>query len=91
MSFLIPCPHCGPRSVYEFRFGGEVRKRPAPEADAATWAEYLHVRRNAAGVQTEWWFHRAGCRQWFQAERHTVTNHVLRAFRGEEEAGHDAL
>ena len=29
MSFLIPCPHCGNRSVYEFRFGGEVKK-PEP-------------------------------------------------------------
>ncbi len=29
MSFLIPCPHCGNRSVYEFRFGGEVKAAPA--------------------------------------------------------------
>ena len=29
MSFLIPCPNCGKRSVYEFRFGGEVKTRPA--------------------------------------------------------------
>ena len=30
MSFLLACPLCGPRDVYEFRFGGEVQKRPAP-------------------------------------------------------------
>ena len=30
MSFLMPCPHCGDRSVYEFRFGGEVKQRPQP-------------------------------------------------------------
>ena len=26
MSFLLACPLCGPRDVYEFRFGGEVQK-----------------------------------------------------------------
>ncbi|MBA2512964.1 MAG: sarcosine oxidase subunit delta, partial [Solirubrobacterales bacterium] len=30
-----------------------------------------------AGVQREWWFHRFGCEQWFQAERDTRTNAVL--------------
>src|SRR5438105_4577778 len=32
MSFLIKCPHCGDRGVYEFRFGGEVKARPEPGA-----------------------------------------------------------
>ena len=43
MSFLIPCPHCGNRSVYEFRFGGEVKARPQPEAPAAEWLEYTYT------------------------------------------------
>ena len=30
MSFLLRCPHCGNRSVYEFRFGGEVKGAPPP-------------------------------------------------------------
>ena len=80
MSFILVCPNCGPRSAYEFRFGGEARSRPTPEADAAAWSEYLYPRRNVAGLQREWWFHRAGCRLWFQAVRDTVTNRVERTF-----------
>jgi len=38
---------------------------------------YLYFRRNVAGVQREWWFHRLGCELWFQAERDTRTNEVL--------------
>ena len=34
--------------------------------------------RNVAGVKREWWYHRSGCRTWFQAERDTRTNAVLR-------------
>lgn len=80
MSFLIRCPNCGERSVYEFRFGGELKDRPALDASGAVWAEFRYNRVNVAGVQTEWWFHRSGCRQWLQAERNTVSNEVLRAF-----------
>jgi len=39
---------------------------------------YVYFRRNVAGVQREWWYHRSGCRTWFQAERDTRTNRVLR-------------
>ena len=77
MSFLLPCPHCGPRSVYEFRFGGEVKQRPSPDAAAEDWIRYTYTKANAAGVQKEWWYHRSGCRRWLQALRNTVTNEVL--------------
>lgn len=80
MSFLLRCPHCGERSVYEFRFGGEIKQRPSLDAPAAEWVDYRFNRVNAAGVQTEWWFHRSGCRQWLQAVRNTVSNEVLRTF-----------
>ncbi|MBM3263467.1 MAG: sarcosine oxidase subunit delta [candidate division Zixibacteria bacterium] len=80
MSFLIPCPNCGKRSVYEFRFGGEVRPRPEIDAGDATWSEFLYTRKNESGPQKEWWYHRAGCRAWFQAVRHTETNEVLETF-----------
>ena len=33
MSFLLTCPLCGPRDVYEYRYGGEVQQRPAPGSD----------------------------------------------------------
>ena len=77
MSFLIPCPHCGQRSVYEFRFGGEVKQRPAVGAPDQAWLDYTYTKVNAAGVQREWWYHRAGCRAWLQAVRNTVTNEVI--------------
>jgi heterotetrameric sarcosine oxidase delta subunit len=77
MSFLLHCPHCGDRSVYEFRFGGEVKERPAPDASEDDWVRYTYVKTNEAGVQKEWWYHRAGCRQWIVATRNTITNQVL--------------
>lgn len=85
MSFLLACPCCGERSVYEFRFGGEVKKRPAPEAGGEEWYRYTYTHRNEAGVQTEWWCHRSGCRQWLVAVRNTVNNEVLRTFLPGEE------
>jgi heterotetrameric sarcosine oxidase delta subunit len=85
MSFLLHCPNCGDRSVYEFRFGGEVKERPAPDAPAAEWVEYRYSRINAAGVQTEWWFHRSGCGQWLRAVRNTISNEVLQTFLPDEE------
>ncbi len=77
MSFLLRCPGCGARSVYEFRFGGEVKTRPAAGASDAEWLRYSYGQKNEAGVQKEWWYHRMGCRQWFFAVRNTVTNEVL--------------
>jgi sarcosine oxidase delta subunit len=29
--YLVKCPNCGDRNVYEFRFGGEVVQSPAPQ------------------------------------------------------------
>lgn len=84
MSFLLRCPHCGNRSVYEFRFGGEVKQRPAPGAQEEAWVHYSYTSANEAGVQKEWWYHRSGCRQWMQAVRNTVTNEVLETFFPEE-------
>jgi sarcosine oxidase subunit delta len=80
MSFLVRCPNCGDRSVYEFRFGGEVKQRPALDAPETDWFEYRFLRTNESGVQTEWWFHRSGCKQWLQAVRNTVSNEVLESW-----------
>lgn len=75
---LINCPNCGPRNVQEFRFGGEVKPRPsAPhETDDDVWSDYIFMKSNRLGTQQEWWYHRAGCQQWFLAERDTGNNHV---------------
>ncbi len=87
MSFLIPCPHCGPRSAYEFRYGGEYKKRPPPDAPEDEWTRYNYLQANVAGEQKEWWFHRDGCRAWFFADRDTVSNRVLRTYWAEEGPG----
>ena len=76
MAFLLACPNCGRRNVGEFRFGGELTSRPAPDASQAAWTHYLYDRRNLAGVQREWWYHKFGCRRWFMALRDTLTNEV---------------
>ena len=84
MSFLLPCPNCGPRDVNEFKYAGEVTSRPTATSGPPPLREltaYLYLRRNVAGVQREWWCHRDGCRLWFQAERDTRDNTVLRVAR----------
>ena len=86
MSFLLRCPTCGERSVYEFRFGGEVRQRPPEAASPREWAEYVYTRQNEAGVQKEWWYHRLGCRAWFLAIRDTTTNTVHKTFAPEDDS-----
>jgi len=77
MSFLLTCPCCGPREVTDFRFGGEVVPRPTSAPGRRELNTYNYFRRNVAGVQREWWYHRSGCRSWFLAERDTRTNRVL--------------
>jgi heterotetrameric sarcosine oxidase delta subunit len=77
MSFVLRCPHCGAREVTDFAFGGEVLSRPRQPPSFRELNAYNYFRRNVAGVQREWWYHRSGCRQWFQAERDTRTNEVL--------------
>ncbi len=84
MSFLLRCPNCGERSVYEYRCGGEAKKRPPPGAPDGEWLAYSYGQNNEAGVHREWWFHRAGCRQWFFAVRNTLTNEVLETFFAED-------
>jgi heterotetrameric sarcosine oxidase delta subunit len=77
MSFLLPCPNCGPRDVNEFAYAGEVTSRPNAAPDLRGLTDYVYFRRNVAGVQREWWYHRFGCELWFLAERDTRTNEVL--------------
>ncbi len=76
MSFLLTCPCCGPREVTDFRFGGEVVPRPTSAPGRRELNTYNYFRRNVAGIQREWWYHRSGCRAWFIAERDTRTNAV---------------
>ncbi len=77
MSFLLTCPNCGVREVTDFGFGGEIGSRPESKPSRRDLNAYNYFRRNVAGRQREWWFHRSGCRAWFVAERDTTTNEVF--------------
>jgi heterotetrameric sarcosine oxidase delta subunit len=91
MSFVLECPNCGAREVTDFGFGGEVGRRPRGRPTPRELNTYNYFRRNVAGVQREWWYHRSGCRAWFYAERDTRDNTVLwTALPGSEPAASDA-
>lgn len=74
---LIHCPHCGPRDEIEFHAGGEAeRVRPADPSALSDeeWGDFLFMRRNLKGPQTERWYHFAGCRHWFVLTRDSHTH-----------------
>ncbi|MEQ8249330.1 MAG: sarcosine oxidase subunit delta [Alphaproteobacteria bacterium] len=80
---LIDCPHCGPRAETEFHAGGEAHIARPEQPDALTdaeWADYLFMRKNTKGWFAERWVHAAGCRRWFNVERHTVTHEIRRVY-----------
>ena len=77
MTFLVPCPVCGERDVNEFAFAGEELHRPLQTPSVRELTSYLYFRKNVAGPQREWWYHRLGCETWFLAERDTRTNRIL--------------
>ena len=73
----IPCPHCGIRDEVEFHYGGDATvRRPDAAAGTAAFAAYVYERANPRGWHLEWWFHAAGCRQWLQVRRHTVSHAI---------------
>lgn len=77
----ISCPHCGPRDEGEFRYGGPAhieRPGPAESVSDGLWGAYLYFRGNPKGWHFERWCHGAGCGQWFNMARHTLT-HEIRA------------
>ena len=81
---LIECPFCGPRDEEEFRCAGEshiARPVPSEAVDDARWADYLHNRINPRGLHFERWCHSAGCGQWFNLARDTVTHRIAAVYR----------
>jgi len=74
----LPCPWCGYRNVSEFAYTGEVVPRPEPSTTSPReWRSYLYLRENPAGRLHEGWYHRAGCRRFFEAARDTTDNTVF--------------
>ena len=74
MGLRVECPQCGSRPYTEFWFGGETPE-PGTHADPLE-ADYQRVwlKRNVAGIQTERWYHVAGCRRWCTLRRDTTRN-----------------
>ena len=67
------------------RLHAQVELLP-PEPDQLSdeeWADYLFMRKNPRGRHLEQWCHAHGCRQWFNAERDTVTSEIVRVYRVE--------
>lgn len=77
MKILI-CPLNGPRNISEFAYGGEVKRRPAPDASSEAWSAYLYEESANAGRIFEWWFH-VPTAFWFIAERDTITDEMIRS------------
>lgn len=76
---IMICPLNGPRNISEFSYGGEVRERPAPGADAATVADYAFLKHNQPETTREWWCH-VPTSYWFIAERNLATDEILRTY-----------
>ncbi|MEP3052946.1 sarcosine oxidase subunit delta [Ascidiaceihabitans sp.] len=75
----LPCPLCGTRDLREFYCQGAALPRPAPDADQAAWADYVHLRDNLPGEVQEFWHHTQGCGAWLVVTRNTVSHEILGA------------
>jgi len=75
----LTCPICGERDRREFYYVGDAVAidRPAANADAAVWDDYVHNRVNPAGVTRDLWYHESGCAAWIVVTRNTLTHAVL--------------
>ena len=74
---LIPCPVCGPRSLYEFTYGGDATvARPPLDAPEEAWFEAVYLRANPRGPHREFWHHVGGCRHLLVVERDTATHAI---------------
>ena len=74
---IVECPWCGKRDQTEFTYGGEAHIVRPEDPDAIgdeAWGDYIFFRSNPKGWHYERWVHAHGCRRWFNALRHTVTD-----------------
>jgi len=82
--FVIKCPYCGERDQTEFSCHGEshiARPENPNEVSDKQWGEYLFFRSNPKGMHYERWTHDHGCRQWFNVQRHTVTDKIIQTYK----------
>lgn len=74
---IIKCPWCGERDHVEFTYGGDAGvTRPDPSSDGHEWLQYVYMRNNPRGPHREYWQHTAGCRQWIEVLRNTLTHEI---------------
>ena len=82
--FVIKCPYCGERDQTEFSCHGEshiARPENPNVVSDKQWGEYLFFRSNPKGMHYERWTHDHGCRQWFNVQRHTVTDKIIQTYK----------
>ena len=74
----INCPVCGDRERREFYYQGAAvaLDRPAADAGAEAWDNYLHLRDNPAGETQDLWYHEGGCGAWIVVTRNTVSHEI---------------
>ena len=81
----IFCPHCGElRSEEEFHSSGQAHIPRPLDPNTCTdeqWGDYMFFRDNPRGLHHELWIHAAGCRQYFNATRDTVTYEILETYK----------
>ncbi len=84
---IIKCPWCGERDQTEFSYGGEAHIARPLDPDAISdedWGDYIFFRSNPRGWHYERWTHAHGCRRWFNALRHTVTDRFVAFYKSDE-------
>ncbi|WP_433737507.1 sarcosine oxidase subunit delta [Pseudomonas putida] len=81
----IFCPHCGElRSEEEFHASGQAHIPRPLDPNSCTdeeWGDYMFFRDNPRGLHHELWDHVAGCRQYFNVTRDTVTYEILETYK----------
>ena len=81
---IMICPLNGPRNISEFSYGGELKTMPDQNTCSNEEGEdYVFNKSKIAGVVLEWWMHTPSS-YWFIAERHTVSDEILRTFDAKE-------
>lgn len=75
----IDCPLCGCRDTREFHYrgAGKLLERPAADAGAEAFHDYIYLRENPSGANSELWFHEMGCRAWLLVERDVSSHQFL--------------
>ena len=83
LSIYYPyCEEC--REESEFHYAGQAHIARPDEPDNTTdetWGEYLFFRKNPKGLHREMWVHSAGCRQYFNVVRNTLTYEIIECYK----------